>query len=72
MLPPPTNWLARKMTDPTFVAWLAKSTSLPLAAIPAQASMLRRIGEREHDSDYEEAARWLEQHQPQGVQGQAY
>lgn len=56
-----TNWLARKMTDPTFVGWLAMSTGLPLGAIPAQATMLRQIGEKRNDPDYAEAADWLEQ-----------
>ena len=56
-----TNWLARKMTDPAFVGWLSMATSLPVSAIPAQASMLRQIGERKKDPDYAEAADWLEQ-----------
>jgi hypothetical protein len=57
-----TNWLARKMTDPAFVGWLAMSTGLPLGAIPSQAAMLRQIGEKKKDPDYAAAADWLEQH----------
>jgi len=66
-----TNWMARKMTDPTFVGWLAMATRLPESAIPAQATTLRQIGERRKDPDYAEAATWLEQQGEQHPQEKA-
>lgn len=45
------NGAARLMTSPTFVRWLAKSTSVPKGAIPAQLAELRQIGEKEGDDD---------------------
>lgn len=55
------NVWARAMTNPRFVSWLANSTKLPTSAIPAQAQMLREIGERQKEPELLEAADLIEQ-----------
>lgn len=44
------NVLARAMTNPRFVKWLARSTELPIGAIPAQINVLKRMS-AENDDD---------------------
>lgn len=55
------NLWARALTNPRFVSWLANSTKLPTSAIPAQAQMLREIGERQDEPELMEAADLIEQ-----------
>lgn len=51
------NALARAMTNPLFVRWLAKSTEMPVGALPAQINVLKRMsGENEDDAVAEVAA----------------
>lgn len=55
------NKAARMMTDPDWVAFLARNTSMPLAAIPAQAQVLRQMAEKKDDPSYAELANLLEE-----------
>jgi hypothetical protein len=55
------NTMARAMTNPRFVSWLANSTKLPTSAIPAQATVLRQIAERQNEPELAEAADLIEQ-----------
>lgn len=45
------NYLARKMTDPDVVRWLASSTAMPVGSAVAQINALRRIGEKKGDEE---------------------
>lgn len=54
------NGLARFMTNPAAVRWLAKSTALPNSALAAQIPVLRSIGEKEDDEDIVQMADELE------------
>ncbi len=45
------NGMARWMTNPRFVEWLAKSTELPVGALPQQALMLKGIAMRDDDKE---------------------
>ncbi len=45
------NTAARWMTNPKFVAWLAKSTEAPLSALPQQVQMLKQIAASEKDAE---------------------
>jgi hypothetical protein len=60
------NILARKMTDPDVVRWLARSTALPTGAAVSQAQMLRQIGEKKEDEEIIALADELAQQSPQG------
>lgn len=55
------NLGARLMTNPRWVKWLAKSTDLPVGALPAQINALKRIATENSDPDIAEAAGLLEQ-----------
>ncbi len=55
------NLGARLMTNPRWVKWLAKSTDLPVGALPAQINTLKRIATENSDPDIAEAAGLLEQ-----------
>jgi hypothetical protein len=54
------NLWARAMTNPRFVAWLANQTTKPLGAIPAQATVLRGIAERNDEPELAEIADLIE------------
>lgn len=45
------NAMARVMTNPKAVRWLAKATDLPVGALPAQLPALQRIAAEDNDSD---------------------
>lgn len=53
--------LAGVMTSPAFVRWLAKTTSMPKGALPAQIPALRQISEKEQDEDMAALADRLEE-----------
>lgn len=50
------NVLARAMTNPRFVKWLARSTELPLGALPAQVNVLNRMSAENDDESIGEVA----------------
>jgi hypothetical protein len=54
------NYLARKMTDPEVVSWLARSTAMPVGSAVAQINALRRIGEKNGDEEIVALANQLE------------
>ncbi len=54
------NVLARAMTNPRFVKWLARSTELPIGAIPAQINVLKRMSAENNDDSIGEVAAALE------------
>jgi len=54
------NALARAMTNPTFVRWLAKSTEMPLGALPAQINVLKRMSGESGDEAIADVASALE------------
>ena len=58
------NVLARGMTNPRFVKWLAKATDLPAGAFPAQINVLRRAAEQNGDEDLAAIAEELSQNPP--------
>jgi len=60
-----SNIGARLMTNPRFVRWLAKTTDLPVGALPAQINVLKRVGVANDDSEITEAAELLAQDAPQ-------
>lgn len=51
-----SNLLARGMTNPRIVKWLAKATEMPVGALPAQISVLSRIAEANDDPEVAEFA----------------
>lgn len=53
------NGMARAMTSPRFVAWLAKATEMPVSALPQQIVVLKAMGRT--DPDVAEFAEALEQ-----------
>jgi hypothetical protein len=55
------NGLARVMTNPKVVNWLARSTAVPVGSATAQIQILRRIGEQDKDEDVLALADALEQ-----------
>jgi hypothetical protein len=57
------NYMARKLTDPDFVAWLAKSTAVPIGSATAQIQILRRLGEKQEDPELIQIADQLSQEQ---------
>lgn len=57
------NALSRAMTSPRFVSWLARSTEMPVGALPAQIWVLRRMGESSNDESITEVADQLERQQ---------
>lgn len=54
------NLLARMMTNPQTVRWLAKNTERNTGDIQAQLNGLRQIGEKEDDDEVVELANRLE------------
>ncbi len=61
-----SNLVARLMTNPHWVRWLAKSTELPVGVLPAQINVLKRIATENDEPDIAEAADLLSQGAPQG------
>ena len=55
------NLLARFMTNPARVAWLANTTKLPVQALAAQAVILSGIADREGDQELKRFAAQLKQ-----------
>jgi len=55
-----SNLAARLMTNPGWVKWLSKATDLPVAALPAQVNVLKRIAANSGDADIAEAAALLQ------------
>jgi hypothetical protein len=55
------NLLARVMTNPRFVRWLARSTEFPKGSYAAQVSQLAHLARNEDDRDLARAAALLEQ-----------
>jgi len=64
-----SNLAARLMTNPRWVKWLARSTDLPVGALPAQLNVLKRISAENDDPDIAEAAELLSQDAPQAADG---
>lgn len=54
------NVLARAFTNPAFVNWLARSTTVPIGALPAQLQTVRQLAEAQGDESVVEVARALE------------
>jgi hypothetical protein len=50
------NGLARAMTNPKFVKWLARSTEMPIGALPAQLNVLKRMSAENDDESIAEVA----------------
>jgi len=50
------NGLARAMTNPKFVKWLARSTEMPIGALPAQLNVLKRMSAENDDESISEVA----------------
>lgn len=57
------NIMARAMTNPKAVKWLANSTALPVGSAVAQLNALRQIGERDGDEELIELADALSEQQ---------
>lgn len=55
------NALAKAMTNPRFVKWLARSTELPVGALPAQINVLKRMSAENEDESIADVAGALEQ-----------
>lgn len=53
------NGLARAMTNPTFVRWLARSTEMPIGALPAQLNVLKRMSAENDDESIADIAEAL-------------
>lgn len=53
------NGLARAMTNPKFVKWLARSTELPIGALPAQLNVLKRMSAENDDESIADVAEAL-------------
>lgn len=58
------NLAARAMTKPSYVKWLAKSTTVPVGSAVAQINALRQIGEKEQDEEIVSLADALSENQP--------
>lgn len=54
------NALARAMTSPRFVKWLARATEMPVGALPAQINVLKRMSGENDDESIAEVAAALE------------
>ncbi|MGH8060985.1 MAG: hypothetical protein ACREO7_03105 [Pseudoxanthomonas sp.] len=54
------NVLARAFTNPAFVNWLARSTTVPIGALPAQLQTVRQLAEAQGDESVVEVANALE------------
>ncbi len=53
------NGLARAITNPKFVKWLARSTELPIGALPAQLNVLKRMSAENDDESIADVAEAL-------------
>ncbi|HXI15516.1 MAG TPA: hypothetical protein VNM48_04020 [Chloroflexota bacterium] len=53
--------LASAMTNPKFVAWLARTTEMPVSALPQQALILKGVADRSGDDDLAAFAESLQQ-----------
>ncbi|WP_312237302.1 hypothetical protein [Stenotrophomonas sp.] len=60
------NLLARAVTNPRIVKWMARNTETPVGAIPAQINVLKRIGAENDDQDAVELANALSEQLNQG------
>ncbi|MFK3647907.1 hypothetical protein ACI2IY_05645 [Lysobacter enzymogenes] len=56
-----SNVLARAMTNPKWVSWLAANTTKPTGELLAQLQVISRVGEKDGDDDIVAAARALQQ-----------
>ena len=63
-----TNRLAALMTNPDFVRWLAVSTKMPTAALPAQINLLAQQAAKNNDDDLSFAAALLQESHDQQAQ----
>jgi hypothetical protein len=63
------NVMARAMTNPAFVRWLAQSTTLPASTIPQQALNLARIAGQQDDEEMKQLARELYEQAPNKTNG---
>lgn len=59
-----SNALARAMTNPRFVRWLAQTTTAPLSAYSAQVNTLANIARGQNDEDLALVAAMLEEQKP--------
>lgn len=50
------NLMARAMTNPTFVKWLARNTNAPVEVLPAQLAYLSNLGDKNKDPDLTQMA----------------
>jgi hypothetical protein len=58
--------LARALTNPKTVTWLASSAKLPTSALPNAVNQLTKLGQR--DPDARDLAAYLQQQQGAGQQ----
>lgn len=65
-----SNLAARLMTNPAWVRWFARSTELPVGALPAQINVLKRIAADRGDQDIRQAAELLSENAEQSQQDQ--
>lgn len=65
------NWIARKLTNPNFVGWLARGTAVPVGAAAGYIQTLRAMGERSGDGELVEAAEMLAAEHAQKERGGA-
>lgn len=54
--------LARALTNPRVAAWLARSTKLPLSALPNAVNQLAQVGHQTKDQDAQLLAGYLQHH----------
>ena len=59
------NVLARALTNPRVVAWLAQSTKLPVSALPNAVNQLAKMGQATNDPDARDLAVYLHLRQHQ-------
>ena len=64
------NAVARGMTNPRFVRWLARATDLPVGALPAQLNVLKRMASEAGDEDLELITSALSEQAKNGDSGQ--
>jgi hypothetical protein len=54
------NLIARAMTNPTFVKWLARNTNAPIEVLPAQLGYLANLGDKNKDPDLTQMAQIID------------
>ncbi|WP_313250158.1 hypothetical protein [Stenotrophomonas acidaminiphila] len=64
------NAVARGMTNPRFVRWLARATELPVGVLPAQVNVLKRMAAENDDEDVALIADALSEQAKNGHDGQ--